>query len=118
MFERDAGKSNQRKLDGQQLALGFDGGDWKYQAEQAFVPWLAERHREGTDEVTMEEFRAVAKLPDPHSLNCWGAFTRSMCLAGYIRDTGRRLKAESVSSHSREIKLWRIVSTHRREATA
>lgn len=108
MFTLDAARSRQRKLDGQQIALEFDGGEWKYLAQEAFIAWTRECRRNGLSEVTMETFRAVADLPQPHSLNCWGAFTRSMCLAGHIKDTGRRLRAESVSAHSREIKVWRI----------
>lgn len=86
--------------------------DWKQFALQQLKQWIDWKRRTGCTEVTTEQFKCdlLTWFPnaEPHHPNCWGALTRTACLAGLIEATDRSTKMTLPASHSRYAKIWRI----------
>lgn len=111
------GKTAQElKEAGQKLALEHSGLPWLDQAMKAlrlYCNLLKRRAYRGEDspEFTMEEFRVYViegkMLPEPKSLNAWGALPRVAVAEGLIEFTGEVTNAFRPKSHGRLVKVWR-----------
>jgi hypothetical protein len=110
----DAVTSRQRKADGQQRALEFEGDEWIVRASEEFAKWLGEQKARGFKTITVEEFRAQAKN-QPLSHKAWGALPRLLCKAGLIAPAfgadGERLyrRAAAPKTHAHPVAVWRVL---------
>ena len=96
--------------------------DWKSFAMEQLRQWVQWKRANGTTEVTTEQFKCdlLAWFPqaEPHHPNCWGALTRTACLAGLIEATDRSVKMTLPASHSRYAKVWKIPTHPHQELAA
>lgn len=86
--------------------------DWKDFAMQQLKQWVEWKRRTGCTEVTTEQFKCDLltwyPFAVPHHPNCWGALTRTACLAGLLEATERSVKMTLPASHARYAKVWSI----------
>lgn len=98
------------KDNGQQLALWKAGPDWTSQAIHMLRVYATQLIASGEPTFTFEQFRIYALecgLPEPASINAWGALTKSAQHAQICRPTDRYIKATRPQSHARVIRVWR-----------
>lgn len=103
--------AQQRKENGQQLALWKAGDEWSKQALDYLRRYLELRADDGHHLFTFEQFRMFAErdgLPMPMSINAWGAFTKTAFNSGLCVPTDQYIKATRPESHARVIRVWRI----------
>jgi hypothetical protein len=79
----DAVASRAAKDRGMQLAIDFAGDDWKDRVLAELRAWCASRIALGETEVTMEQFRAVAKNAPPRH-QAWGPLAVLACKEGIL----------------------------------
>ena len=101
---------------GQQLALDLAGTEWKESVLAELGAWCAVRRAQGHTDMTMEQFRAVAKASPP-SHKCWGTVPAIACRAGILApmvhpDGSPVMRAaESVKTHGHFVRVWRLAGT-------
>ncbi len=101
------------KEKGMQLAL-LNSGTWSDQAIEKLREYLQWRkdYCIDTDLFGMDQFRAWGLengLPEPKSINAFGALPKIACRAGLIEPTGQYTKSMLSSAHRRAIQLWRPI---------
>jgi len=99
---------------GQQLAIQKAGQEWR----ETSICWLKiflatiQKNCGEKVEFTFEEFRLFCnmnELPEPESLNAWGALPKIASKRGLCRWSGRVKCATRKASHGRMIKVWEAV---------
>jgi hypothetical protein len=110
----NAAASRAAKEHGQQLAIDFAGEDWKARVLVELRAWCATRRAQGHEEITMEQFRAVARnVPTSHK--AWGTLPAIACKAGILApmahaDGSPVMRfAESVKTHRHPVRAWRLL---------
>lgn len=101
-----------RKSNGQFLAAKRAGKLWQVNALLELQRFIARVKANASGEFTFEEFRlhcAVVDLPEPVSVNAWGALPTAACKLGLCEWSGRFAAAVRPESHNRYIKVWRAV---------
>lgn len=101
----------ERRDNGQQRALWKAGNPWVEQALNSLRLFLCDRMDDGCELFTFEQFRIYAEeqgLPEPASINAWGALTKSAVAAGLCKATDQFIKANRPASHARMIRVWRV----------
>jgi hypothetical protein len=99
---------------GQQLALDLAGTEWKESVLAELGAWCAVRRAQGHTDMTMEQFRAVAKASPP-SHKCWGTVPAIACRAGIlapmVHPDGSPVMgfAESVKTHRHPVRRWKLL---------
>lgn len=105
------------KAAGQEKAERKAGAGWQAVMITALRAFCANKKLDGMHSVsiprfTMDEFRLYAKanyLPDPESMNAWGALPRRAVREGVIRATGEFRQAVIESAHARVVRVWEVV---------
>jgi len=96
------------KANGQTQALRRAGSAWLSHAIGELEDWLTELYVAGRRWITMDEFRASGRCPEPASPNAWGALPRNAVRAGLIQPSLLSEKAKRLAAHARRVRLWSI----------
>jgi len=101
----------QLKQEGQTKALKRAGSWWLEKALIALRSYCGYVYHRGCGEqpdITIDEFRATRRCPEPANPNAWGALPRAAVKAGYLKPTDRVEKAMRPQAQARVIRVWAI----------
>jgi len=102
------GTGDALKTIGQNSALRHTGSAWLSHALHELRGWLAEVHKAGRLGVTMDEFRASGRCPEPVHRNAWGALPKKAVRVGLIQPSHLTQKAKRLAAHARRVQVWNI----------
>jgi len=102
------GTGDALKTNGQHRALRHTGSAWLSRALHELEGWLTDMYKAGRRGVTMDEFRASGRCPEPAHRNAWGALPKKAVRTGLIRPSHLTQKAKRLAAHARRVQVWNI----------
>ena len=103
------------KKTGMQITLDFAGDEWRARVLEELRAWCAAQREKGATDMTMEQFRAVARNQG-HSPKVWGPLAVQACKAGILapltHPDGSPVyrPAESVKTHGHPIRVYGLLA--------
>lgn len=108
----DAAESARRKAEGRLVAI-TNAGAWREAVIAEASAWCKAQRARGLRTVTIEEFRAQAKV-QPESHKAWGVLPRLLVAAGMLRPLidahGEPVykRAASPKTHAHPVRVWEL----------
>jgi len=96
------------KANGQTRALRRAGSAWLNRALDELKGWMIDLYVAGRRVITVDEFRASGRCPEPPHPSAWGALPRQAVRIGLLQPSHLTQKAKRLAAHARLVRGWNI----------